>query len=168
MFDQFLTALAPSILVITVLFLVYNYFLNRHFDFAKTKSQNEITLPLLLQAHERLALFLERIKPENILTRLPLENMSVKELQSSLVSEIRNELNHNVAQQIYVNPKTWELITLAANSTINELNNKLNEDSSSENSKNSALKILLTSNLACNNIIKEALTSLKADLKNYF
>ncbi len=115
--------IASVFLIVGVVFLLYNYFLNRHFNFGKIKSQQEIVFPLRLQAYERMSLFLERIKPENILTRISLEGLSKSELQSIIISEIKTELNHNVAQQIYVESETWDKIVIAANSTASELNN---------------------------------------------
>ena len=67
-------------------------------------------LPNRLQAFERMCLFLERLSPGNLVFRLNSSNMSAKELQHLMISEIREELNHNLSQQIYMSDKSWELI----------------------------------------------------------
>jgi len=158
----------PALLVLTVLFLIYNYFLNRHFNFARTKSTQEISLPLRLQAYERMALFLERIKPENLLTRLPLDKITLADLQSHIVSDIRNELHHNAAQQIYVETETWKLIELAANSTINDLHNLLQQLPAGSSAKEGSLQILKNNELSCKSLIINCLDKIREDVKLYF
>ena len=160
--------IASVFLIVGVVFLLYNYFLNRHFNFGKIKSQQEIVFPLRLQAYERMSLFLERIKPENILTRISLEGLSKPELQSIIISEIKTELNHNVAQQIYVESETWDKIVIAANSTASELNNIIMGSSEKATSKELAMEILKNHNQNSTQLIAEALTSLKKDIQAYF
>lgn len=87
------------------------------------KSKNlEITLPLRLQAYERMCLFLERITPNNLLLRLVPSAMTALELQHILLHEIREEYNHNVAQQLYISSNAWEQIINAMNETVAVIN----------------------------------------------
>ena len=81
-----------------------------------------ITLPLRLQAYERLCLFLERISPNSLLLRLVPSAMSALELQQLLLQEIREEYNHNVAQQLYISTQAWEQVTNAMNETMAAIN----------------------------------------------
>ncbi|MBK6979157.1 MAG: hypothetical protein IPH28_20355 [Cytophagaceae bacterium] len=168
MLNELLIIGIPAILVLTVLFLIYNYFLNRHFNFAKIKSTQEIALPLRLQAYERMALFLERIKPENLLTRLPLDQISLSDLQSHIVGDIRNELHHNAAQQIYVADDTWKLIEITANSTISDLHSILQQLPKGNSAKEGSLHILKTQDLPCKKLISSALDKLREDMNTYF
>jgi len=71
---------------------------------------SKIALPSRLQAFERMCLFLERLSPGNMVLRLNNTNMSAKELQHLMVSEIREEYNHNLSQQIYMSDESWALI----------------------------------------------------------
>ncbi|NIJ52030.1 DUF7935 family protein [Dyadobacter arcticus] len=92
------------------------------------RSKNiEITLPLRLQAYERMCLFLERITPSNLLLRLVPSAMSSLELQQILLQEIRDEYNHNVAQQLYISSQAWEQITNAMNETVAVINQSASE-----------------------------------------
>lgn len=75
----------------------------------KTKS-SELILPSRLQAFERMCLFLERLSPGNLVLRLNTGKMTAIELQHLMISEIREELNHNLSQQIYMSDKSWNLI----------------------------------------------------------
>ncbi|MBU1821886.1 MAG: hypothetical protein KKG00_10305, partial [Bacteroidetes bacterium] len=65
------------------------------------RSKNtEIILPLRLQAYERMCLFLERITPNQLLLRMSGSATNALEFQQILLREIREEFNHNLAQQV--------------------------------------------------------------------
>lgn len=166
--SEFLGFVGVAVLIVGVFFLLYNYFLNRHFGFAKIKSQQEIAFPLRLQAYERMALFLERIKPENMFTRLNFSDLTIESLQSAVISDIKNELNHNIAQQIYIEPATWDKIVLAANSTASDLNQQILTHKNLGNSREIVLQILKNQELNCTQNINQALGLLKTEIQNYF
>ncbi|MES1181867.1 MAG: hypothetical protein ABUL44_03640, partial [Flavobacterium sp.] len=91
-------------------------------------------LPSRLQAYERMTLFLERIAPQNLLIRLNTVNMPYSEFHQLLLSEIRNEYNHNASQQVYMSEDVWSLIKNAKEDlivTINEAAAQMNVNSSS-------------------------------------
>ncbi len=83
---------------------------------------SEQVLPLRLQAYERLVLLLERISLENLLIRIQHPGMSVKQLQVELLSSIRQEFDHNIAQQVYVSSELWTKITEAKELLVKEIN----------------------------------------------
>jgi hypothetical protein len=166
--NEFLGFVGILVLIVGVFFLLYNYFLNRHFSFAKIKSQQEIAFPLRLQAYERMALFLERIKPENMFTRLIFIDLTVESLQSAVISDIKNELNHNIAQQIYIEPATWDTIVLAANYTASDLNQQILSHRELGNSREIVLQILKNKDLNCTLNINVALSILKTEIQKYF
>jgi hypothetical protein len=87
------------------------------------KSVNSQTLPLRLQAYERLVLFTERINPANLLIRLNGNGYSAAELHSLIIAEIRNEYQHNVTQQIYVSTRAWDVIKRIKTDTLSLINN---------------------------------------------
>lgn len=87
----------------------------------------EITLPLRLQAYERMSLFLERISPNNLLLRLVPSAMNALELQQILLNDIREEYNHNVAQQIYISSNAWNQINNAMNEIVADINKAATE-----------------------------------------
>ncbi|HKG05120.1 MAG TPA: hypothetical protein VKB19_01610 [Pedobacter sp.] len=76
-----------------------------------------------LQAHERLILFIERINPSNLFIRLHQKGLSVADLQSVLLSEIRSEYQHNVSQQLYVSPAVWGVVSKLKDDTLAMINN---------------------------------------------
>lgn len=75
-------------------------------------------LPIRLQAYERLALFLERISPNKILIRIPVNNLTKESYESLLIQTIEQEIEHNLSQQIYVSEKCWNIVNAAKNATI--------------------------------------------------
>ena len=77
-------------------------------EFKKTISGQ--TLPLRLQAYERLVLFIERINPANMLIRLNASAYTGAELHALVMEEIRSEYQHNITQQIYVSSRAWGVV----------------------------------------------------------
>jgi hypothetical protein len=75
-------------------------------------NQNVIT-PMRLQAYERIAIFLERINPNGLVTRVHKNGMSARLLQSELTKVIRTEFEHNLSQQIYMSNHAWEMVKTA-------------------------------------------------------
>ncbi|MFD0766064.1 hypothetical protein ACFQZI_14470 [Mucilaginibacter lutimaris] len=83
------------------------------------KAMTTQTLPLRLQAYERLVLFTDRITPSNLLIRLNGNSYSAAELHSIILNEVRTEYQHNITQQIYVSPQAWAVIRRVKDDTLN-------------------------------------------------
>ncbi|MDN5283744.1 MAG: hypothetical protein JWR38_18 [Mucilaginibacter sp.] len=81
------------------------------------------TLPLRLQAYERVVLFIERVSPANMLVRLNATSLSAAELQMLVITEIRNEFQHNITQQIYVSARVWNMVKRVKDDTLSLVNN---------------------------------------------
>lgn len=116
------------------------YYLMREFFKAQLQMKNmELrakgwgdTIPLKVQAFERLALFLERIRVQNLIIRLEEDHMNVKELKAVLLIGLQQEYDHNVSQRLYVSEKLWEIISLAkfeVTSMIAEAANEVSDNS---------------------------------------
>lgn len=84
----------------------------------KRESQKSIS-PIRLRAYERLALLMERTKPEHMLMELrrnepqALATWTVPQLRQYLLQTIRAEFDHNQSQQVYVSEEVWALIVNA-------------------------------------------------------
>ncbi|HLT54382.1 MAG TPA: hypothetical protein VKZ97_10835 [Flavobacteriaceae bacterium] len=76
------------------------------------------TLPIRLQAYERMALFLERITPTKLLIRVSPTSSNKESYESLLIASIEQEFEHNLSQQIYMTDECWNIITAAKNATI--------------------------------------------------
>jgi hypothetical protein len=80
------------------------------------------TLPLRLQAYERLTLLCERINIPNLIKRLRAEGASVNDLRFALLIGIQQEFEHNVTQQIYVSDNLWNILRIARDNTAEIIN----------------------------------------------
>jgi len=86
------------------------------------KSAQATTLPLRLQAHERIVLLIERINPSSLLVRTHSPGLNVFQMQQILTSEIQNEFQHNITQQVYLSNHAWIMVRRLKDDTINLIN----------------------------------------------
>jgi hypothetical protein len=87
------------------------------------KTISNQTLPLRLQAYERVVLFIERVNPASMLVRLHGTGLSAAELYAIIANEIRNEFQHNITQQIYVSARAWTVVTRVKDDTLSVVTN---------------------------------------------
>jgi hypothetical protein len=111
----------PAALVLMAAFLLIKKFLDNDYKLRildlKRTIQKE-TIPLRLQAYERLTLYLERISPNNLLVRSHRSGMSAREFHTELLTVIRTEYEHNLSQQIYMSNQSWEMVKRAREETV--------------------------------------------------
>jgi hypothetical protein len=125
LFFNILLAVLPSVVVFLTAFYIIKKFMEneqrRTLFEMKTQSQKVVT-PVRLQAYERIALFLERINPQNMIMRVHKTGMSGRLLQTELLKNIRAEYEHNLAQQVYMSSNAWKAVRAAKEETIKLLN----------------------------------------------
>ena len=78
----------------------------------------KITLPLRLQAYERLTLLCDRAGVINTMFRVRTPGMKVRDLRATLMLAISQEFDHNTSQQLYVSETLWQIIQFAKNDTL--------------------------------------------------
>ncbi len=115
----------PAVVVfITAWFILREFFQQenkrRHAELMSDRMR--ISLPLRLQAYERLIVLMERISPNNLIMRVYRPEWSARELHRQLTKSIRDEYTHNLSQQIYISPQVWELINKAYEETMGQIN----------------------------------------------
>ncbi len=133
---EILKYILPSLVVFVTAFYILNAFmknqvLQKQIDY-RSKAVKE-TLPLRLQAYERLSLLIERISPTSMIPRVKVAQMSAKELQVALLNNIRQEYEYNLTQQIYVSSQLWALVTNLKEETVNmvaSISSNMPEDAS--------------------------------------
>ncbi|MFT5849037.1 MAG: hypothetical protein ACJARX_002307 [Psychroserpens sp.] len=91
---------------------------NNRREFLIKKDLQKDSLPMRLQAYERLSLYLERIKPSKLLVRVIPTSSNKEDYESLLIANIEQEFDHNLAQQIYVTDSCWSISSTAKNATI--------------------------------------------------
>ena len=82
------------------------------------KDHQAATLPLRLQAYERMTLFMERINPSQLMVRIAPLSEDKDDYRNFVIAQIEQEFEHNLAQQIYISEKCWSIIVTAKNATI--------------------------------------------------
>jgi hypothetical protein len=114
------TALPTIIVAVLAYFFFQNYFEseNRRRRYILHKESQKSTLPLRLQAYERLSLFLERIDPTRLLVRVSPASNDKTEYENNIIAQIEMEFEHNLTQQVYVSAECWNVIVTAKNATI--------------------------------------------------
>ena len=125
MLFQFILYVVPSI----VFFGAVYYFTNKWTEIQREK--NKIALvekkssgavvgksadlkkhffPLQVEAYQRMVLFLERIAPNNMIMRLNNPGLPARAFQQKLLENVRQEYEHNLAQQIFISPEAWKMV----------------------------------------------------------
>ena len=168
---EFGKLLIPALLVLYAMYLTVKSVLEKDIERKEVdlKIKNyETILPLRLQAYERIALLLERISPNNIMLRLNNPGLSAKEFQIILVKEIREEFNHNLSQQIYIDENTWVLVRKAVEDTINLINQSAMN--LKEEAKGMDLTKTVFAEIMQNEVdsIKHALSQLKKEVSQFY
>ena len=122
---EILKIVLPAVMVLLTAWIILRNMIRND----QNKRRHELILqgartvtPIRLQAYERIVLFLERISIESLLLRVSNPDMTVGELQTALLSAIRNEFEHNLSQQIYMSPQAWEVVKNARSNTIKIIN----------------------------------------------
>jgi hypothetical protein len=115
----------PAGLVLWAMYLTVSSFIKKDLIQKELEIKAETTktlLPIRLQAYERMALFLERISPNNLLIRLNGQTPNVLSFQQLMLSEIREEFSHNLSQQVYMSDEAWTTVKNAMNETVALIN----------------------------------------------
>ncbi|MGX1930001.1 DUF7935 family protein [Flagellimonas sp. 2504JD4-2] len=82
------------------------------------KDSQKDTLPIRLQAYERMVLFLERISINSLVVRVAPKGKGKSDYENLLIKQIETEFEHNLSQQIYMSDECWNIIKAAKNATI--------------------------------------------------
>ena len=99
------------------------------FSGKKTDNQsNETVLPLKVQAFERLVLYLERIRYSVLVKRVFMPGMSRTDLQFALIQNVQDELEHNLAQRLYVSEPTWFNVVIVKDEVLKSINAAFGEN----------------------------------------
>jgi hypothetical protein len=86
------------------------------------KQRQEYFLPSRVEAYQRAILLMERIHPNSLVMRLHNPGLPAKALQTEFLKAIREEFDHNVAQQLFVSPQAWQLVKNSKEETIKIIN----------------------------------------------
>lgn len=170
-----LVALLPSIIVFLTAFYLIRNFLGaqtaeriaaRRADQAGEDRKH--TLPLRLQAYERLTLFTERIEPGPLVLRVHKSNMSSRMLHAEVVATIREEFQHNVTQQLYVSDRAWAKVRQAKDETIRLMNVSYEQCGDSPSATDLSQRIFANVSHLTHTPSQEALLALREEVRKLF
>lgn len=114
----------PSLISLAAAIVIVRLFLKKEEDYKKfeiTIKNRNTTLPLRLQSYERLTLLVERMEPNNLLTRVLPPDTIAKEYQLMLIATIKSEFDHNLSQQIYVSANLWSALVAVRNDMLKNI-----------------------------------------------
>lgn len=162
----------PALIVLAAAYYLLKMFLDKESEKSQLQLRmdvQKISLPVRMQAYERLVLLLERIEPSGLLVRTNMPGMSALQFQSALIQAVRSEFDHNLSQQLYVSPKAWELVRNAREETIKRINTAAMKLKPEATSADLASAILIDDIDASQSAVKNALDQLKSEARlNFF
>ena len=165
--DTFLEILKyslPAVVVFLTVYYLFRQFLMGQLQMQSAEFQQkkaERNLPLRLQAYERLALFCERIRVQNLYMRLNSSTMSNEVMAQSMLIAVQKEFEHNLPQQIYVSDNLWKIITLAKDDVMA----MINQAASGQGDLLTELNRMIQSRES--DPVDQALTAIRQELKFY-
>lgn len=115
----------PALIVFFTVYQLSKQFFEKQYQLKALEykqKQTSTTVPMKLQAYERLSMFCERIAIPSLLLRLRTENQSAAALRVSMLLAIQQEFEHNITQQLYVSKNLWEIIKFARDETVVTIN----------------------------------------------
>ncbi len=127
-------------------------------NFLATKTNSEIKL----QALERMTLFLERLKPSNLVMKFD-KNLQPHEFVFLTEKNIIEEFEYNASQQLYISKSSWQDIITSKNNILQSLRKtyeQLNENSKLEDFKT----VFLMSYLDSEDYIADTIENLRKEL----
>ncbi|WP_188559507.1 DUF7935 family protein [Hymenobacter glacieicola] len=121
-FFDLLKIILPALIVAGAIYFLFQQFLEKEQQRRLIEMRLEAsktTLPLRLQALERVTMLLERITPNNLLVRVSSAGLSAADYHRLLLQEVRAEVEHNLSQQLYMQPETWAAVKQAQETVVN-------------------------------------------------
>ena len=121
---------APALIVFFTVFYLVKQYLASQYELRKLdfkQNQQKTTIPLRLQAYERLSLFCERISIPGLILRVRGDEMTASQLRLAMMIAIQKEFEHNITQQVYVSDNLWKIIKIARDDVVNVINQVYSE-----------------------------------------
>lgn len=125
---EILKTLLPSLFLFLTVWLVLRAFLNKEADVVRSilirdtenrrievlKTTTKTLLPIRMQAYERMTLFCSRIELSRLIMNTNATEETPAELyKDSIVSQVEEEFNHNITQQVYMTDDLWNILILS-------------------------------------------------------
>ena len=118
-------ALVPSAAIIIIVHLFFKKQLTKDVTQVSRELKKERQSYFLgprVEAYQRIILLMERINPHSLIMRTYDPKKTAKEFQGNLLTAIRSEFDHNVAQQMFISLQGWEMVKKSKEETIKIIN----------------------------------------------
>lgn len=121
----------------------------------------KIIMPLKVQAYERFLLYLERVQLPQLVKRVYVPGIEKGIFHLQLLQNVREEFEHNLAQQLYVSNSTWNAVKNAKEELVNQINSTFEQLKDEED-----VSILAQALVALPNpMVEQAIAILKRDFE---
>ena len=118
------------------------------------------SMPLRLQAYERLVLVTERIALPTLISRLNQPGISAHEMKLILTENIKQEFEYNSTQQLYVSQQGWDAVRNLKEQNImiiNQVGNALPPTASSSDLNKKILELLMSQSSSLHEMVLQVL-----------
>ncbi len=151
------------IVVMTIVGFFFFFSGNKNDNQSNTsnKSKKDVLVPLKIQAYERLVLYLERIRFSVLVKRVFMPGMSRADLQFVLIQNVQDELEHNLAQRLYVSEPTWFNIIVVKDEVLKIINVAFGENPDADAA--TMAQIIASTD---NSLIDKAVIAIKKEFNN--
>ena len=155
-----LTTVSIILSGLAILLALYAIFRKRSAEVNPSTEKFE-SIPLQLQAYERLVLLTERIALPNLISRLNQPGISAYEMKRILTDNIKHEFDYNSTQQLYVSPVSWDAVRNLKEQNImvvNQVASSLPPEASASELNKKILEVLMSqSNSGLHELVSQAL-----------
>jgi hypothetical protein len=158
------STLSIIISIVALLIAILSFFI------AKNKKQVVPTpapekynsVPLQLQAYERLVVLCERIAIPNLISRVNHPLANANEMQALMIENIKQEFEYNASQQIYVSKVAWDAVRNLRDQSIliiNQVANLLPAEAKANDLNKQLLQVMMDhQDAALHTIVLDALS----------
>ena len=118
------------------------------------------SLPLRLQAYERLVLLTERVSLPNLISRLHQPGISAQGMKIILTENIKQEFEHNSTQQLYVSQESWDAVRNLKEQNImvvNQVSGSMPADASGADLNKKILEIIMSQSGSLHEMVLQVL-----------
>jgi hypothetical protein len=157
------TTLGIIISIAALLISIISFFLSKNKKQPRVPSTEKFnSIPLQLQAYERLTVLCERIAIPNLISRTNHPLATGKEMQALLIENIKQEFEYNASQQIYVSKVAWDAVRNLRDQSIliiNQVANVLPADAKANDLNKQLLQVMMNhQDAALHTIVLDALS----------
>jgi hypothetical protein len=157
------TTLSIIISIAALLISIISFFLSKNKKQLPVPSTEKFnSIPLQLQAYERLTVLCERIAIPSLISRTNHPLATGKEMQALLIENIKQEFEYNASQQIYVSKVAWDAVRNLRDQSIliiNQVANLLPADAKANDLNKQLLQVMMNhQDAALHTIVLDALS----------